>query len=242
MRRHVTYANVMATIAVFAVFGGGALALGAGYLGRGGVVHGCVLKKTGALRVVKPGKRCRRGEAVIDWNHQGPPGVRGAIGIGSQGSKGDQGAPGGQGAPGAQGPAGVTTAFQTQAGEFPSSPVPVPYSPATSVASLTLPAGNYMATVTGDGRQGSGSDLTRANWTCALHVNGGSPIAVDDFDTFAGGLRVTVALNGEVSIPAGGGTLALYCLLQANTPPPSTNPQTSLADLTLTALQVSNFG
>jgi hypothetical protein len=103
-----TYANVMATVAVFLALGGGAYAL-TGVPDGSGVYHGCVAS-TGALRVVTKASSCvkaktvkrgsRRvripGESAIAWNQQGRQGVQGALGT-----------PGGQGPPGpSTGPAG----------------------------------------------------------------------------------------------------------------------------------------
>ena len=84
VRSHLTYANVVATGALFVALGGGAYAL-SGVPDRSGVYHGCVAS-TGALRVVtkasscvkaktvKRGKRLVRipGESAIAWNQQGP--------------------------------------------------------------------------------------------------------------------------------------------------------------------------
>ena len=53
VRSRLTYANVMATGAMFIALGGGAYAL-SGVPDRGGVYHGCVAK-SGALRVVTTG-------------------------------------------------------------------------------------------------------------------------------------------------------------------------------------------
>ena len=97
-----TYANVMATVAVFLALGGGAYAL-TGIPDRSGVYHGCVDPKAGALRVVKGASSCRKakivrrgtrrvrtpGESAIAWNQRGVPGVPGVQGI--QGQKGDMG-------------------------------------------------------------------------------------------------------------------------------------------------------
>src|SRR2546421_11395661 len=99
-----TYANVMATVAVFLALGGGAYAL-SGIPDRGGVFHGCVGNKTGVLRVVKSAGSCQKargrgrqrtlGESAISWNRQGPAGLQGLQGVqgvqGVQGQNGDTG-------------------------------------------------------------------------------------------------------------------------------------------------------
>lgn len=95
-RPHLSYANVMATIAVFIAIGGGALAA-TSFIGSDGKIHGCVSKK-GRLTVLKPGKKCTKGQTAIAWNQRGPAGQNGQNGLpgqnGAQGGKGDQGPPG----------------------------------------------------------------------------------------------------------------------------------------------------
>ena len=68
-------------------------------------ITACYAKKTGALRVVKAGKRCKRGERKIAWTKNGVRGTRGV-----RGARGTQGPEGGLGARGATGPAGVAGA------------------------------------------------------------------------------------------------------------------------------------
>jgi hypothetical protein len=104
LRPALTYANVMATVAVFGVFGGGAFAASS-LLGAHGTVNGCVNKKTGALRVVKPGKNCSKREQRLTWNQQGPPGSQGVQGV--------------QGVQGAPGPIAGTTAGGALSGTYP---------------------------------------------------------------------------------------------------------------------------
>jgi hypothetical protein len=103
----VTYANVMATGAMFVALGGGAYAL-SGIPDGGGVFHGCVSNSTGVLRVVKSASSCHQavrrgrhrnpGELPVSWSQQGPRGA--------QGVQGPQGGQGIQGLPGIQGPQG----------------------------------------------------------------------------------------------------------------------------------------
>lgn len=70
-------AIVVSAVALVGAFGGAALATSAP---GGSVIHGCAKKSTGALRVVKAGKKCRRGERALSWNRQGQPGPRGVTG------------------------------------------------------------------------------------------------------------------------------------------------------------------
>jgi hypothetical protein len=76
---------------------------------------GCYSKKTGVLRVVKGGKRCKRAERKIAWVKNGVRGARGPRGAqgqsgtdGTAGPRGATGAAGVAGPQGANGPAGST--------------------------------------------------------------------------------------------------------------------------------------
>ena len=79
-----------------------------------GVVHLCVQKSTGEVRVKKPAERkCKAGEIAFDVNQQGPVGATGASGpvgpaglTGPTGPAGGEGSAGAAGATGPQGPAG----------------------------------------------------------------------------------------------------------------------------------------
>ena len=110
VRSHLTYANMMATGAMFVALGGGAYALNGGP-DNSGVFHGCVSNRTGALRVVNRANSCAKahgrgrhrdpGETAISWSQQGPPGQPGLQG--TPGQKGDPGTPGQKGDPGTPG-------------------------------------------------------------------------------------------------------------------------------------------
>jgi hypothetical protein len=115
-----TYANVVATGALFVALGGGAYAL-SGVPDRSGVFHGCVAT-SGALRVVAKSSSCRKtktvtrgrrrvripGESAIAWNQQG-----------RQGLQGIQGTPGKDGTQGPAGPfADVLPSGKTIKGAF----------------------------------------------------------------------------------------------------------------------------
>lgn len=94
---------VLGLAALLVVFGG--TAMSRPLVGSDGVVHGCVNKRSGALRVVPAGKRCRRSERPLTFQVQGPPGAAGL-----PGAQGAPGAPGTAGAPGADGEQGSTGA------------------------------------------------------------------------------------------------------------------------------------
>jgi hypothetical protein len=67
-----TYANVMATIAVFLALGGGALAA-TSLIGSDGRIRGCV-SRTGNLTVLKAGKKCGKRATAIGWTSEARPG------------------------------------------------------------------------------------------------------------------------------------------------------------------------
>ena len=95
LRKRLTYANVMSTVAAFAALGGGAYAAVSSIPGPDGRISGCYVKKTGNLRVIKSGGKCRKGERKLVWSQTGPPGVPGQNGAnGQNGENGQNGAPG----------------------------------------------------------------------------------------------------------------------------------------------------
>jgi hypothetical protein len=81
VRKHLNYGNVVATAALFVALGGGAYAATAGpFVAPSGAVNGCVARATGALRVVKPGKRCPKGTVALAFNAKGRRGLTGPQG------------------------------------------------------------------------------------------------------------------------------------------------------------------
>jgi hypothetical protein len=100
IRRHLNYANVTATLALVLAMSGGAIAASGGF-SRGGKLQACV-NGEGALRLLKSGKHCARGQQMVAWNEQGRAGAPGASGA--------AGAPGAQGAIGPSGVAALNGA------------------------------------------------------------------------------------------------------------------------------------
>ncbi len=113
IRRHFSYANVMATIAVLFAMTGGAVAATGGF-SSGGTLRACA-NEEGAIRLLKAGKHCQKGQKSVSWNETGPAGPKGATGApgapGAAGSTGAAGTAGSQGAPGGQGPQGTALAY-----------------------------------------------------------------------------------------------------------------------------------
>jgi hypothetical protein len=88
--------------------------------GSDGVVNACYSKKSGAVRLVKAGKKCNKGEKATSWSQEGPAGPAGPAGPqGAQGAQGSQGVAGTNGAngidggPGQAGSAGPGLLFGT---------------------------------------------------------------------------------------------------------------------------------
>ncbi len=88
--RHLSYANVAATLAVVLALSGAAVAATGGFV-SGGRLQACVTPE-GQLKLLKSGKKCKKGQSSISWNQSGPKGSAGA-----QGPAGATGAPGAPG-------------------------------------------------------------------------------------------------------------------------------------------------
>jgi hypothetical protein len=87
---------------------------------KNGKIVACYSKKTGALRVVEEGKKCRRGEQKIAWNQQGKRGLRGRRGpAGDDGFDGLDGFDGFDGADGADAASMLTGSFTATPGTEP---------------------------------------------------------------------------------------------------------------------------
>lgn len=71
------------------------------------VIHACVDRRSGELRIIDAGEQCRNRESSLEWNIQGPVGPPGPIGPrGLDGPTGPAGPPGAEGAMGPAGPIG----------------------------------------------------------------------------------------------------------------------------------------
>jgi collagen triple helix repeat protein len=105
IRRHASYANIAATLALVLAMSGGAMAATGGF-SSGGTLRACV-NEEGAIRLLKAGKSCKKGQKAVSWNETGPAGAKGAAGTaGPAGASGPAGAKGTDGAKGKEGPEG----------------------------------------------------------------------------------------------------------------------------------------
>ena len=121
-------------------------------------VHACAKKSDGALRLAS---HCSRNEQSVSWNIRGPQGVRGPRG--QQGLQGPKGAQGALGTTGDRGPSDAFTAYPQALN------VGGGGQGASTVGTLTLPAGNFM--VFGKASVDNGLDQSRAV-TCGLGTPG----------------------------------------------------------------------
>jgi pilus assembly protein FimV len=102
--RHLSYANVAATLALVLAMSGGAIAATGGF-SSGGKLQACV-SEGGIMRLAKAGQKCKKGQTEIAWNQTGPDGPKGTPG--AAGAPGTAGAAGAPGAKGAEGPKGAS--------------------------------------------------------------------------------------------------------------------------------------
>jgi hypothetical protein len=199
LRRHLSYANVVASLALFLALGGAAFAatqlprnsVGTGQLKREAVTAGKIAKKTRAQLKGDPGPAGPQGKT-------GKTGPKGAIG--AKGAKGDTGARGPAGAD------GTGPAFEV----FLQAPKRIGTS-ATVVLSQSIPAGSYVISANvalaeaGEGIQtidcsvtGGGSAVTAVDGEAAAESPATVPLSV----TVNLGSTATIALTCES--PGGG--------------------------------------
>jgi Collagen triple helix repeat (20 copies) len=178
LRERLTYGNVVATICLFLLLGGGAYAaVGAG----SGSIHACYNKRTGVLRIAS---HCKRSERAVSWSKVGPQGPRGQRGAaGRNGSNGAKGANGAAGAPGTAGAAGPSDVYAdgratgTLTSTF------------ASFGQVTVPAGSYLL----QGKVTFAATEANSEMSCALAQD---PSATTTWD---GGLT-SVEASGSATV------------------------------------------
>lgn len=222
-----TYANVMATVAVFLTLGGisyAATQLPANSVGTKQLKNGAVTDKkiaastlahlAGAPGVTGPvgkegplgpighegpaGKQGLQGEIGL----QGPPGPPGSPG--TPGNPGSPGAPGAPGAPGDPGPAGLISDIRYTSSGASNQPNGQDRPLLTATG---LPAGNYFVTYKMDWV----SDNQRAMCAVARGSLGSSVFANSAFGIVLGGNPQTVAASGVIANVSANEKMILYC-------------------------------
>ncbi|HXD55525.1 MAG TPA: hypothetical protein VN618_12270 [Solirubrobacteraceae bacterium] len=82
LKRHLSYANVAATLALVFAMTGGAIAATGGFT-SGGKLQACV-GSGGTLKLLKSGRRCHPGQQRVSWSQTGPRGPAGPSGLAGQ--------------------------------------------------------------------------------------------------------------------------------------------------------------
>ena len=201
-----TAKTLIAGIAAAAVAAGAVSVAMATIPDASGVIHGCystVPPTSGQLRVIDTDKTrsCGRNEKPLDWNQQGRNGATGPTGP-----------------VGATGPSGTSVGWFTEgSGTIRTS---------QQLASLSLPAGTFMVTLTGEGVDSLGDPDSYVRVGCSVP---GTDIAAPLY------------LKGEAGSLAGSGvvTLATPAALAVNCNPDPFDPgDPPFVKVELTAIQV----
>jgi hypothetical protein len=199
LRRHLTYANVAATLALFLALGGAAYA--ATQLARNSV--GTAQLRAGAVTAGKIARKTRN-QLRGDRGPQGPKGKTGKTG--KVGPKGATGAAGARGATGADGTGPAFEVFATAA-----SAKRVGTSP-TQILAENLSAGAYA--ISADVALEATATLSTV--VCTLSTGGE---AVTSVDTEGGAeFPATVSLSGTTTFGAAGST-SLICVSEGEPAP-----------------------
>lgn len=198
LRGRLTYANVVSTLCLFLLLGGGA-AVAASRLPKDSV--GAQQLRVGAVTPVKLSK-ASRAALVGAAGPAGPQGEKGPQGKeGPQGREGKVGPAGKDGKQGEQGPVGPSDLFAT-AGSF-HSLTPGPGAVVLSV--LNLPAGQYLV-ISSQVAQAEGG---AAEIDCELAVVGGPSMS---FYSKLGGTGLAGTVIGQTSVSlAAPGTVVTAC-------------------------------
>lgn len=211
LRAHLTYANVMASTAVFIALGSGAYAAtGNPFRSSSGTVNGCVPKRGGALQVLRSGSKCPRGDVALPFNAHGPAGTAGRNGTnGVNGTNGTNGSNGGPG-PTASAYSNVTTSVN-----FVSTDNTVPVAQTTITTSFT---GRIVANASIDVQRTSGG----GGVDCQLWIGPAGPFSVLTFtrisnpdNTYFPGTsqyEVPIPLTGAAVKPAGSYAIEATCM------------------------------
>jgi Collagen triple helix repeat (20 copies) len=181
-------------------------------------------KKSGSLRILAHGKRCKPGERSITWGKRGAAGSSGDAGqkgragpLGPAGLDGVFGVAGPAGSPGSQGSAGTTGATgpvgpSTSREAVNTGPVTITgidAGSANSIATLSgLPAGDYLVTAR---VQLNTSGTSAASVSCRASLGGKTALAVADIGSNANSvdhLPIVITFNGTLG---GAGNANVQC-------------------------------
>jgi len=209
-----------------------------------GTISSCYTKSTGGIRIVDAAStNCKSGETSLTWNQQGNTGPQGPVGPqGATGPAGPQGATGAIGPQGAQGPTGP----QGPQGPAGNGTVHLYHNytavqgigtaPAT-VASVQVPAGTYLLSLTG-----WTSNLFDDSGTICELDNGGIKLTQESVDVFSAGLNTDRVSGAALSLSdtvilTGPDTLSARCFTTDQT---ANHAQVSAVNLSALALDALN--
>jgi hypothetical protein len=199
VKARLTYANVVASVAVFIALGGGAYAAtGTSLESSNGAINGCVPKRGGTLLVLRAGKRCPRGDTSLAFNARGRVGPAGAPG--KNGLNGASGSNGTNGVDGGPGPTASAYSTLTTPSSFTSINNDVPVGQATITTTFT---GRIVVNASLDVERTSGN----GDVTCQLWIGPPgtfSQLTSSRIGNPEGAAFASASINGtlyEVSIP-----------------------------------------
>lgn len=187
--------NTVALLALFVALGGTSYAAAGAFVARNGQLSGCV-GASGALKVLKPGRHCAKGQTAVAWNVAGRAGASGAVGpTGARGATGDSGSagsagPSGQSIVGSTGPTGPSDAYTSKSHGSP----------------ISLPAGDYVLFAKARWRNGQKAE-TRELF-CELKDS--AEIVDSEAVDVEAGSSVTVVLGAPVHLDSAG-KVSLAC-------------------------------
>lgn len=215
LRGKLTYSNVISTLCLLLLLGGGT-AYAATHLPKNSV--GARQLKKGA---VTPAKLNTRAKAAL----AGPQGQVGPQGsVGPQGPKGDRGDRGEKGDQGARGPSNAVTKFAPVAVAWSTTP--------TTIESVDLDGGSWLVSATG---QAVNHESAADGAECRLMV-GGAPVDASGELFLAAfpqpGAKQAISLNGGATVAAGS-TAELQC--------EATFANGQIVDPAITAIQVGEL-
>ena len=179
--------NAIALLALFLALGGVGYAASGGFT-SGGQVRACV-RGNGSLTLLKPGKKCAKGQTSVSWNQQGRQGARRVSGRSrASGSRGPAGAAGPSDGFVAR-EAGTTALLAGKA---------------TAVVQLSLPPSTgYIVT----GAAELGNNAATAGFVDCTLSDGASTSSGSAFLTNQAAFLQTLTLTGSTS----GGVITLSC-------------------------------
>jgi hypothetical protein len=115
----ISYANMVATLALIFAIGGTAFAASSPSSSGPAKLKLCAAKKSGDLRLLSTSGACKSSERGVTVDRTGLVGPAGAVGAaGERGSQGDRGLQGDRGPQGERGPAGPGTVLASPDGRF----------------------------------------------------------------------------------------------------------------------------